>query len=87
MGSEIHHDPFAAPGALTPAGAPPIVQVENVEKYYGPNHVLKGVTLEVYPRETVCLIGRSGSGKSTPCGASTSSRSRPSARSRSTGSR
>jgi len=65
MGSEIHHDPFAAPGALTPAGAPPIVQVENVEKYYGPNHVLKGVTLEVYPRETVCLIGRSGSGKST----------------------
>lgn len=42
MGSEIHHDPFAAPGALTPAGAPPIVQVESVEKYYGPNHVLKG---------------------------------------------
>jgi ABC-type polar amino acid transport system ATPase subunit len=27
--------------------------------------VLRGVTLEVYPRETVCLIGKSGSGKST----------------------
>ena len=37
----------------------------DLEKFYGPNHVLKGVTLEVYPRETVCLIGKSGSGKST----------------------
>jgi polar amino acid transport system ATP-binding protein len=59
------HDPYAAPGALTPAGAEPIVRALNIEKFYGPNHVLKGVTLEVYPRETVCLIGKSGSGKST----------------------
>ena len=58
-------DPFAAPGALTPAGATPIVRTLAVEKYFGSNHVLRGVTLEVYPRETVCLIGRSGSGKST----------------------
>ena len=36
-----------------------------IEKYFGPNHVLRGCTLEVYPRETICLIGRSGSGKST----------------------
>ena len=27
--------------------------------------MLRGVTLEVYPRETICLIGKSGSGKST----------------------
>jgi ABC-type polar amino acid transport system ATPase subunit len=59
------HDPFAAPGALTPTGAGPIVRALNIEKFYGPNHVLKGVTLEVYPRETICLIGKSGSGKST----------------------
>jgi polar amino acid transport system ATP-binding protein len=59
------HDPFAAPGALTPAGAEPIVAVSALEKYFHHNHVLRGCTLEVYPRETICLIGRSGSGKST----------------------
>jgi ABC-type histidine transport system ATPase subunit len=58
-------DPFAIPGALTPTGASKIVSVVDLEKYYGHNHVLKGCTLEVYPRETICLIGRSGSGKST----------------------
>ena len=58
-------DPFAKPGALTPAGAEPIVRVSDLQKFYGANHVLKGVTLEIYPRETICLIGKSGSGKST----------------------
>ncbi|HEX8025568.1 MAG TPA: amino acid ABC transporter ATP-binding protein [Candidatus Limnocylindrales bacterium] len=58
-------DPHARPGALTPSGAEPIVRVSNLEKFYGHNHVLRGVTLDVYPSETICLIGRSGSGKST----------------------
>jgi polar amino acid transport system ATP-binding protein len=59
------NDPYARPGALTPAGAAPILQVEALEKYFGRNHVLRGVTLDVFPRETICIIGRSGSGKST----------------------
>src|SRR3990170_4371221 len=59
------HDPFARPGALTPTGAEPMVRLEKLEKFFGSNHVLRGCTLEVYPRETICLIGRSGSGKST----------------------
>jgi len=59
------HDPFATPGALTPTGAEPMVRLEKLEKFFGSNHVLRGCTLEVYPRETICLIGRSGSGKST----------------------
>jgi ABC-type polar amino acid transport system ATPase subunit len=58
-------DPYARPGALTPASADPIVRVLNLEKYFGSNHVLQGVTLEVFPAETICLIGKSGSGKST----------------------
>ena len=58
-------DPFAAPGKLTPAGAEPVVKLRGVEKYFGSNHVLRGCTLDVYPAETVCIIGRSGSGKST----------------------
>jgi glutamine transport system ATP-binding protein len=64
-GADRARDPFAAPGALTPAGAEPMVVASSVEKFFGHNHVLQGVTLEVYPRETVCIIGRSGSGKST----------------------
>ena len=59
------HDAFATPGALTPSGSEPIVRIEGLEKYYGTNHVLRGVDLEVLPRETICIIGRSGSGKST----------------------
>ncbi len=58
-------DPFAAPGRLTPQGAEAVIRLEAIEKYFGSNHVLRGCTLEVYPGETICLIGRSGSGKST----------------------
>jgi ABC-type polar amino acid transport system ATPase subunit len=58
-------DPYAIPGALVPPGAPPVVRLEAIEKYFGTNHVLRGCNLEVYPKETICLIGRSGSGKST----------------------
>lgn len=58
-------DPFAVPGVLTPGGATPIVRLLGIEKYFGSNYVLRGCNLEVYPRETICLIGRSGSGKST----------------------
>lgn len=43
----------------------PIVRVSNLDKYFGRLHVLKNISLDVLPREVVCLIGRSGSGKST----------------------
>jgi len=42
-----------------------IVKVSNLDKYFGLLHVLKDVSVDVKPREVVCLIGRSGSGKST----------------------
>jgi polar amino acid transport system ATP-binding protein len=45
--------------------AEPIVRISNLHKWFGMLHVLKDVSLEVAPREVVCLIGRSGSGKST----------------------
>ena len=65
LDAERVRDPYAAPGMLVPPGSAPIVHLESIEKYFGSNHVLKGCTLEVYPRETICLIGRSGSWKST----------------------
>jgi ABC-type polar amino acid transport system ATPase subunit len=42
-----------------------IVKVSELEKYFGRLHVLKKVSMDVQPREVVCIIGRSGSGKST----------------------
>ena len=42
-----------------------VVKVEGLQKYFGRNHVLKGIDLEVYKGEVLVLIGPSGSGKST----------------------
>jgi ABC-type polar amino acid transport system ATPase subunit len=42
-----------------------IVRTRALEKYFGDNHVLRGVDLEVRQREAVMIIGRSGSGKTT----------------------
>ena len=43
----------------------PIVKIQHLEKYFGTNHVLRGLDLEVRQREAVMIIGRSGSGKTT----------------------
>jgi len=45
--------------------AEPIIQVSGLHKWFGMLHVLSDITIEVQPREVVCIIGRSGSGKST----------------------
>ena len=43
----------------------PIVQVQNMNKSFRENQVLKNINLNVHPSEVMCLIGPSGSGKST----------------------
>jgi polar amino acid transport system ATP-binding protein len=42
-----------------------IVDARGIEKYFGTNHVLKGIALKVRRRQAEMLIGRSGSGKTT----------------------
>lgn len=42
-----------------------IVHMENVDKYYGTFHVLKGIDFSVKEGEIVVICGPSGSGKST----------------------
>ncbi len=43
----------------------PMVKAEGVHKSFGRLEVLRGIDLEVQPKEVMCVIGPSGSGKST----------------------
>lgn len=43
----------------------PIVELDDLHKSFGELEVLKGLDLRVDPGEVVCIIGASGSGKST----------------------
>ncbi len=46
-------------------GNEPIIAVRGLEVAYGNRYVLRGVDLDVYPGETMVILGASGSGKST----------------------
>jgi polar amino acid transport system ATP-binding protein len=60
----VEHGSALIPQAAGEA-ADVVVRAAGVEKRFGRLHVLRGVDLEVRRRETVCVIGASGSGKST----------------------
>ena len=47
------------------ATAAPLLEVENVETFYGSIQALKGISIEVHDGEIVTLIGANGAGKST----------------------
>ncbi|AUA32507.1 amino acid ABC transporter ATP-binding protein [Pseudomonas sp. SGAir0191] len=51
--------------ALDTPGIQPMIQMENVNKWYGNFQVLKNINLSVQPGERIVLCGPSGSGKST----------------------
>ena len=42
-----------------------IIQIQNVNKWFGDFQVLKEINLEVKPKEKIVVCGPSGSGKST----------------------
>jgi phospholipid/cholesterol/gamma-HCH transport system ATP-binding protein len=55
-----------ASARVGPAPGRPLISFRGIHKSFGENgenQVLKGVDLEVYPGETMAILGRSGSGK------------------------
>jgi polar amino acid transport system ATP-binding protein len=50
-----------------PAGAvgSEAIRIDDLHKSFGPNEVLRGISMSVTSHEVICLIGASGSGKST----------------------
>lgn len=41
-----------------------MIEIRNLHKQFGKNKVLNGVDLDIYPGETIVIIGKSGCGKS-----------------------
>ncbi|WP_294350870.1 MULTISPECIES: ABC transporter ATP-binding protein [unclassified Sphingobacterium] len=42
----------------------PVIEIRNISKSFGDNHVLRGVNLDLYKEENLVVLGRSGTGKS-----------------------
>ena len=50
---------------MSAANGQPLLRLDAVDTFYGPIHILHGLTLEVHAGELVCLLGGNASGKST----------------------
>src|ERR1051326_4171546 len=62
MSDSVIIDPAAAIPPLD--RTPGYIEFKDVSKAFGDNHVLRNVSFDVNPAETVCILGRSGVGKS-----------------------
>ena len=49
---------------LPPEHKEPYVEFKHVYKAFGDHKILEDVSFPVYPGETLCILGRSGVGKS-----------------------
>ena len=50
---------------MTSTSAKPLLQVSDLNVYYGESHILRNVDLSIDEGKMVCLIGRNGVGKTT----------------------
>ena len=55
----------AAPAATAASSATPLLQVRDLQAWYGESHILHGVAFDVAQGEVVTLLGRNGAGKTT----------------------
>ncbi|QQC92165.1 ATP-binding cassette domain-containing protein [Streptomyces alfalfae] len=58
-------DVTEATEAAAEPGRTPLVELDDVSKYYGNIRALEGVSLEVHAGEISCVLGDNGAGKST----------------------
>lgn len=54
----------AAPPEV-PSGREVMIRIRELHRHFGPRHILRGISLDVYKGETVAILGGSGSGKTT----------------------
>lgn len=52
-------------GSLNGNGSKALLEVEDLNVYYGESHIVRGLTFKVYSGQAVCLLGRNGMGKTT----------------------
>jgi phospholipid/cholesterol/gamma-HCH transport system ATP-binding protein len=60
-------DPQIQPDAWIPTEkgrGEPLIEIKDLHKAFGKNHVLRGFHMELYDRENLVIVGKSGSGKS-----------------------
>ncbi len=50
---------------MTPESPDTILNIDQINTFYGQSHVLQGVALSIQKGEVVCLLGRNGVGKTT----------------------
>ncbi|MBO1438406.1 ABC transporter ATP-binding protein [Meiothermus sp. CFH 77666] len=62
--ASIHHAENELSGSSLAVGTS-IIEVDSLEKSYGPTHALRGVSFRLEPGERVTLLGPNGSGKTT----------------------
>ena len=55
------------PASGSGSSGAPMISMNNVQKHFGPLHVLKDIQFEVPAGQVVVVLGPSGSGKSTLC--------------------
>jgi ABC-type branched-subunit amino acid transport system ATPase component/ABC-type branched-subunit amino acid transport system permease subunit len=65
LGTRREVEPIAAYETVASEGVQPLLSLKGVNAQYGQIRVLKEISLEVYPGETVCLLGANAAGKST----------------------
>jgi urea transport system ATP-binding protein len=62
----VRHSPsLHPPQSQIPNLQSPMLQISNLNVYYGESHILRNVDLSVPKGQMICLIGRNGVGKTT----------------------
>jgi branched-chain amino acid transport system ATP-binding protein len=44
---------------------PKILEIEDLQTYYGRSHIIQGLTMHIHQNEAVSILGRNGAGKTT----------------------